>query len=114
MIDIAKLTEADRGRWVRCQGIHAGRYGRIKDWNKRFILVVYQCWKDWDHFHEYTADSTAPEALTFLQLTDRIYSSLCRRFAAGSQSDFRAGAATGGAVGRIQRLFHLIGNCLML
>jgi hypothetical protein len=34
MIDIASLTEPDRGRWVRYRG---KQKGRIKDWNFELI-----------------------------------------------------------------------------
>jgi hypothetical protein len=65
MIDIASLTEIDRGRWVSYRG---KQEGRIKDWNDRFIHVVYQCGDQWDKFYRYTAAPTLPEDLEFIPL----------------------------------------------
>ena len=66
MINIAKLTEDDIGKWVIYQPIKGKpEEGRIKDWNDKFVFVVYRCENRWDNFRGYTAQGTKPEQLTF-------------------------------------------------
>jgi hypothetical protein len=67
MIEIASLTDADRGRWVVYNAVpgHIER-GRIKSWADQFIYVVFRCPDDqWDTFEDYTAAPTRPEDLEF-------------------------------------------------
>jgi len=67
MIDITKLTTEDVGRWVVYLANKAWREeGRIKDWNDKYIFVVYTCDNNWDHFLHYTGVSTRPGDLSFL------------------------------------------------
>lgn len=66
-IEIPKLTEADKGRWVLYVGFAGERdKGRIKSWNHKFIFVVYKCNGDWDNFDNYTGQATNPTQLVFL------------------------------------------------
>ena len=66
MIEIATLTEADRGRWVTyCTRPEHRERGRIKSWNDRFVYVVYRCGDDWDNFADFTAAPTLPQDLSF-------------------------------------------------
>lgn len=66
-IEISKLTEADKGRWVLYVGIAGEREkGRIKSWNDRWIFVVYNCAGEWDGYENYTAQATEPSQLCFL------------------------------------------------
>jgi len=67
MIDITKLTDEDYGRWVvYTPGYGAQEKGRIKSWNENWIFVVYKCNFEWDSFQEYTACSTNPNDLDFV------------------------------------------------
>lgn len=63
-IDIKQLTEADKGRWVSYLGQEKGR---IKGWNNSYIFVVYKCNEDWDNYQNYTAASTHPKSLDFIE-----------------------------------------------
>ena len=66
-IDIPKLTDADKGRWVLYVGLAGERdKGRIKSWNDKFIFVVYKCDGNWDIYENYTAQATHPGQLCFL------------------------------------------------
>jgi len=64
-IENTELTEADIGRWVEYWP--TGEKGRIKSWNKHFIFVVYRCSNNWDDYQNYTAASTHPKALKFIE-----------------------------------------------
>jgi len=67
MIDIAALTEADRGRWVEYSPWPSQvERGRIKHWNRHLVFVVYRCDNHWDQFADYTAAPTLPEYLSFV------------------------------------------------
>ena len=69
MIDIAKLTQSDIGRWVHYNPGHGdGENGKIKGWNESGIFVVYNCGGEWDRFKDYTAAHTKPSQLTFTKL----------------------------------------------
>ena len=65
MIDIKSLKESDKGRWVEYWPNK--EKGRIKSWNKSFIFVVYKCGEDWDNYQNYTAASTHPKDLNFIE-----------------------------------------------
>jgi hypothetical protein len=64
-IDISKLTKDDIGRWVTYNDGHTMEHGRIKSWNDKYVFVVYACNNRWEHFQDYTGQSTRPEDLTF-------------------------------------------------
>ena len=66
MIDIAKLTKKDIGRWVLYKG-SAGEQegGRLKSWNDKYIFVVYKCDGQWNRFQDFTGWATDPEDLEF-------------------------------------------------
>lgn len=69
MIDIAKLTSEDVGRWVvYTDGVGDTEQGKIKSWNDSGIFVVYNAAGNWDadHWKDYTAAHTRPEDLQFL------------------------------------------------
>lgn len=65
MIDIAKLTKEDIGRWVVYEDGFKKEKGRIKSWNDHYIFVVYKCNHEWDRFQDYTGCATSPEDLRF-------------------------------------------------
>jgi len=65
MIDIPKLTETDRGRWVTYRKGARTNRGRILRWNAKYVFVVYWCANHWDHYQRYTAAATLPEDLEF-------------------------------------------------
>jgi len=67
VIHIEELNKDDIGRWVIYQPPIKGKpeEGRIKDWNDRFVFVVYRCNNLWDRFQDYTAQATNPTRLTF-------------------------------------------------
>jgi len=66
MIDIAKLTKKDIGRWVLYRGFgHEKEEGRLKSWNDKYIFVVYKCDGQWDRFQDFTGCVTLPEDLEF-------------------------------------------------
>jgi len=66
MLDIAKLTKEDIGRWVVYISPHGTtEKGRIKSWNDKFIFVVYKCDAKWDTFQDYTGCATYPKDLEF-------------------------------------------------
>lgn len=70
MIDIAKLTDADIGRWVvYTAGDGHTERGKIKSWNDRGVFVVYNAAGNWggDLWKNYTAAHTSPEDLEFAQ-----------------------------------------------
>jgi hypothetical protein len=73
MIDIFALKQSDIGRWVRYDGnyrndgkIHP-ETGRIKSHNGHNIFVVYHCDNDWENYADYTAESTHPSRLEFIE-----------------------------------------------
>ncbi len=41
MIEISKLTDADKGREVRYTAQGLMEYGRITSWNEKFVFVRY-------------------------------------------------------------------------
>ena len=66
MIDIKKLTEKDVGRYVFYRKVSTlQEMGKIKNWNDKFIFVVYKCNNEWDRFQDFTAQATNPEDLFF-------------------------------------------------
>jgi len=77
MIDIAKLTKEDVGKWVEFIDIvmddvcFAGKRkkerGRIKSWNDKYIFVVYRCNGEWDRFEEFTGVATNLGNLEFVE-----------------------------------------------
>jgi hypothetical protein len=65
VIEIASLTEADRGRWVRLSREPYTNPGRILRWNDSHIFILWhrgQFEKSLDH----TQRTVAPEDLEFL------------------------------------------------
>jgi hypothetical protein len=65
VIEIASLTEADRGRWVRLSREPYTNPGRILRWNDSHIFILWhrgQFEKSLDH----TQRAVAPEDLEFL------------------------------------------------
>jgi hypothetical protein len=67
MINLASLTDRDRGAWVQFIGFGMRQRGRIKTWNDRFIYVVYCCGGHWKDYEQYTAAPTLPEDLSFAE-----------------------------------------------
>jgi len=68
MIDIIKLEESDKGRWVQFTpyyGDTAKALGKIKSWNIKYIFVVFQCDGDWKNYTNYTAEAVDPSRLEF-------------------------------------------------
>ena len=75
MIDIAALTEADKGREVRYATVYAAmEYGKITSWNDEFIFVRYhlRIMANGDRQPRYgeTSEGTRPETLTFTDEED--------------------------------------------
>jgi hypothetical protein len=69
VIDIAKLTQEDVGRWVTyTDGSGSTERGKIKSWNDSGVFVVYNANDNWDgdHWKDYTAAHTRPEDLEFV------------------------------------------------
>lgn len=67
MIDINKLTEKDKGRWVKyTDGSGRSELGRLKSWNDTFIFVVYKYGDEWYRFFDYTGQATRPSDLCFI------------------------------------------------
>ena len=68
MIAISGLTESDKGKWVRIEIIPGRKwgYGKIKQWNDRFIFVVFNCDNDWKNYADYTAEAVNPSLLEFV------------------------------------------------
>ncbi len=66
MIDIATLTEKDKGRWVEYTG-GAGEKecGKLKSWNDTYIFVVYKCAGEWHRYQDFTGQATSPKDLKF-------------------------------------------------
>ena len=60
MIDLASLTDKDRGAWVQFTGFGMRQRGRIKTWNDRFIYVVYRSGGHSEDYEPYTAAPTLP------------------------------------------------------
>ena len=66
MINIEKLTKADKGKNViYTNGVGSKEFGRIKSWNYDWIFVVYNCADEWDNYQNYTAAATDPRDLEF-------------------------------------------------
>lgn len=71
MIRIDSLTDKDVGRWVwYTPGFGAMEKGRLKSWNEKSIFVVYSCNQEWGRYKDFTAASTTPEDLQFIQHQD--------------------------------------------
>lgn len=68
-INHRELTESDKGRWVEYWP--SSEKGRIKSWNKSFVFVVYKCGGNWNDYQNYTAASTHPKSLRFLQDSEK-------------------------------------------
>lgn len=69
MIDLAKLTTNDIGRWVEYTASHGAKErGRLKSWNNIFIFVVYKCGGEWKRFQDFTGQATKPEDLCFIEM----------------------------------------------
>ncbi len=72
MIEIEKLTKADKGREVRYRDSHAGviEYGKITSWNADWIFVLYHSTisggKRTARTGE-TSEASRPEDLEFVQ-----------------------------------------------
>ncbi len=75
MIEIAALTEGDRGRSVRYEsrGGDKVEYGRIASWNDNFIFVRYhtQLKPEQRPRTGLQAEATSPEDLEFVPLMYR-------------------------------------------
>lgn len=66
MIKINELNENNKGEWVMYYaGYGKPEIGRIKDWNSKYVFVVYKCAGEWDNYEDYTAASTPPAHLFF-------------------------------------------------
>ena len=61
MIDITKLTEADKGRAVTYSSFRRREFGRITSWNDKFIFVRYHLVK-WDNGNEFVRTGDTSEA----------------------------------------------------
>lgn len=71
MIDIQKLNESDKGRWVWYKpAVGDFEKGRIKSWGDKYVFVVYKCAGKWSDFKNYTAAATKPEDLDFIRHQD--------------------------------------------
>ena len=69
MIDLAKLTKEDIGRWVEYRGTGGEvERGRLKGWNEQFIFVVYKCAGEWNRFQDFTGVATKPTDLSFIRI----------------------------------------------
>lgn len=67
MIDIAKLTKKDVGRWVEYRPSYGDpERGKIKSWNDSGIFVVYNTGGNWDDFMDYTGAHTNKSDLHFV------------------------------------------------
>lgn len=67
MIDIEKLTESDKGRWVQyIPAVGSAERGILKGWNHLYVFVVSKCDGKWDYYRHYTGQATSPEDLTFI------------------------------------------------
>lgn len=70
MIDIAKLTEADKGREVKYANVGITEIGRITSWNDRFVFVSYHAWisemGETFKVHGFPSKATRPEDLEWL------------------------------------------------
>ena len=65
MIYLDTLKERDIGRWVEYWP--GKEVGRLKSWNGSFLFVVYNCGGNWDKYMDYTAASTHPKSLNFIE-----------------------------------------------
>jgi hypothetical protein len=66
MIKLSQLTNIDIGRHVvYTNGIGNKEFGRIKDWNDKWVFVVYHCDDQWKNYRDYTAAATSPYDLEF-------------------------------------------------
>lgn len=65
-----ELTKDDRGRWVRY--LPTGEVGRLKSWNGLYVFIVYNCDDNWGKFFNYTAASTHPTSIEFIEKPDDI------------------------------------------
>lgn len=68
MIDLNKLTVKDIGRWVFYK--RNSERGRIKNWNMKWVFVVYKCDGVWNNYQNYTAAATNPQDLTFIEQSE--------------------------------------------
>jgi len=69
MIDISKLEESDKGRWVqfiKYYGDDAKALGKIKSWNNKYIFVVFQCDREWKNYADYIGEAVDPSRLEFV------------------------------------------------
>lgn len=92
MIDIQKLTDKDKGRFVVYKSYRENERGRIKSFNDKFVFVVYKCNEDWANFANYTGEPTSPEDLQFeLTLEDLKAMQEYEQFASGIIEDSEDG-----------------------
>lgn len=71
MIDLAKLTKNDIGKWVEYNGCYGEKErGRLKGWNEEIIFVVYKCSGEWKRFQDFTGQATRPEDLHFIEMSN--------------------------------------------
>lgn len=72
MIDLAKLTTDDIGKWIEYTPSYGAKErGRLKSWNDKFIFVVYKCGGEWGRFKGFTGAATKPEDLCFIKIEPR-------------------------------------------
>jgi hypothetical protein len=83
MIDIERLTEEDKGRWVtyfpgylKADGTPFYEVGKIKSWNDKVIFVVFHVDGNWNNYKDYTAAGTRPEDLVLGDLKEKIEGNL--------------------------------------
>lgn len=74
MINPTRLTEPDKGKWVKYTEYFGAKpqFGRIKSWNDKLIFVVYSCNNEWDRYQDFTGEGTPPNRLKFKQNDEKI------------------------------------------
>ena len=67
MIDIKDVTMNDIGRWVRFTYQHGETQdGRLKQFNRKYLFIVFKCDGKWSEYRDYTSESCEPESCEFI------------------------------------------------
>jgi hypothetical protein len=83
VINISTLSKKDIGRWVLYKTDYEKEIGRVKDYNDKYIFVVYKCNNEWNNFFNYTGCATDPTYLEIIE-HDKLYCT-CGEMATGVQ-----------------------------
>jgi len=68
MLKINQLKLTDRGRFVRfLDNYGQEELGRIKNWSKKHVFVVFNCDQKWDLYQDFTAVAVLPDQLSFIE-----------------------------------------------